>query len=1022
MKVKDIKMLKNKKTNEEFKYLIITDIGSTTTKGLLLEKKDSGYYKIAIANEPTTVEKPKEDVKIGIKSVIRKLEKKSKKQLLNSTKEQIKLREKISYLTTSSAGGGLQILVVGLTSFDTASSAKRAAFGAGGVILDTFAIDDKRTAIEQMEDMNILHPDLILFSGGIDDGALSGVVRLAEILSLANPNPKFKQTEKIPLIFAGNKEAVPFIKSSFSEQFALEIIPNIRPTMREENLEPATKKIHQLFLDNVMERAPGYSALKKLANDDIIPTPYGVLKSLEILGKSQNKNILSFDLGGATTDMFSNIQGKFFRTVSANIGMSYSCANVLSETEYKNIAKWLPSDYQEDVVRNYISNKTLYPNYLPENKSEQLIEKSIAKNAIYLAKKQHFAMNFETEQVGFLNKMHNKFKGKLSLEIIFNKLKNVKFQYKDLDIFIACGGIISHTDNPVETILMINDSLEPLGFTEIWKDRHFHTPHIGKLSQINQKAAQTYLLEQCFEKLAFIISPIKIPQIDTDILQITLEGLNKTKQINIKSEELKYIPNPENKKLKLKIKKHKKVIIQHKDEKLKFEIDMPILIDTRTVKNFDSERHLYKNFQEKEQLPKKSLEENYQKLVLHPEIKKEKSEIEIALPYAGTLNVQKGDKVKPDSLIGVNKYQPPKIFIIPLFKDPRKKLNSTLMKKYIRVKEGDEIRVGTTLISMPSNVKEDGEIDKSISAKLQKWHYNLKSNVRGKITKINFDSGMIIAREIQDYSTKPVKVKIAPKLGVPPNKIKKYMRKNIKDFVHRDDIIASRLSGRFMTDEEKTHAEDDKALSSNSFLSYQNLMNQKGAFMVKSPTAGTLTNIDTEKGSVTIEYQFKEKKKYANLYGKVLNTKNNTAVTINYNGYKIQGIIGFGKENHGIIHFISDELQTDNLKNKIVISSSKIDKDLLQKLINEKVAGLITPSIDNSVITKHIDKEIGIALTGRENIAFPIIITEGFGNFNMRKEYQEFLKNSHGKFCYMNPHTQIRAGVTRPTIIIQEIR
>ena len=142
--------------------IVITDVGSTTTKALLLKKVNSDFKITAIADTPTTVEKPFENVNIGVFNSLEKLQKETNCKLLkpNSDNNNLDFCDDIFYLTTSSAGGGLQILVIGLTMFDSASSGKRTAYGAGGVILDTFAIDDKRSSLEQMTTMKILHPEL----------------------------------------------------------------------------------------------------------------------------------------------------------------------------------------------------------------------------------------------------------------------------------------------------------------------------------------------------------------------------------------------------------------------------------------------------------------------------------------------------------------------------------------------------------------------------------------------------------------------------------------------------------------------------------------------------------------------------------------------------------------------------------------------------------------------------------------------------------------------------------------------
>jgi len=218
--------------NDTVRFYLITDIGSTTTKAILIDAQNAKLLGIEHAN--TSVEAPVNDVKIGIFNSIKALEKSTATPLLTRSADASNLtfEQGIKYLSTSSAGGGLQILVIGLTLFDSGGSARRAAYGAGGIILDVFAVNDNRSSVQQMLAMRNLRPDIILLSGGTDGGALSSVLRLAEILRIAKPMPKFVTSEKIPAIYAGNQDAIEMIKRMISEDFELSILPNIRPTLR----------------------------------------------------------------------------------------------------------------------------------------------------------------------------------------------------------------------------------------------------------------------------------------------------------------------------------------------------------------------------------------------------------------------------------------------------------------------------------------------------------------------------------------------------------------------------------------------------------------------------------------------------------------------------------------------------------------------------------------------------------------------------------------------------------------------
>src|SRR5579871_1823775 len=60
---------------EDIRRIVATDCGSTTTKAILIEKNDKGEYRLVARGEaPTTVERPFEDVTLGVLNSITELE------------------------------------------------------------------------------------------------------------------------------------------------------------------------------------------------------------------------------------------------------------------------------------------------------------------------------------------------------------------------------------------------------------------------------------------------------------------------------------------------------------------------------------------------------------------------------------------------------------------------------------------------------------------------------------------------------------------------------------------------------------------------------------------------------------------------------------------------------------------------------------------------------------------------------------------------------------------------------------
>ncbi|GAI63053.1 unnamed protein product, partial [marine sediment metagenome] len=337
------------------KRILATDCGSTTTKAILIEKKGEEYRLVVRGEAPTTVEAPFEDVTKGVLNAVMEVEELSGTKLLDGENiiKGVKDKEGVDlYVSTSSAGGGLQMMVAGVVLTMTAESAARAALGAGAIVMDVIASNDGRLPHEKIQRIRNLRPDMILLSGGIDGGTVSHVVELAELIKAADPQPRFGVGYELPVIYAGNKDARDIILKTLKENTALVIVENLRPVLERENLSPARNKIHDQFMEHVMAHAPGYKDLMKKTDVPIMPTPGAVGLLVEIVAKKEKIDAIGVDIGGATTDVFSVFQGIFNRTVSANLGMSYSISNVLAETGIENIMRWLPEDIDERSLRN----------------------------------------------------------------------------------------------------------------------------------------------------------------------------------------------------------------------------------------------------------------------------------------------------------------------------------------------------------------------------------------------------------------------------------------------------------------------------------------------------------------------------------------------------------------------------------------------------------------------------------------------------------------------------------------------
>tara|TARA_B110000263_G_scaffold140993_1_gene122265 strand:+ start:723 stop:2507 length:1785 start_codon:yes stop_codon:yes gene_type:complete len=510
------------KNLKDIKIILATDCGSTTTKAILIEFIDNEYRLTFRGEAPTTVEAPFEDVTCGVVNAIIELEELSGRKILIDDKI-ISPRSNDTgvdlYISTSSAGGGLQMMVAGVVKNMTGESAQRAALGAGSIVMDVISSNDGRKYHEKVQKIRQLRPDMILLSGGIDGGTKSHVVELAEIIKTANPNPRLGNNFKIPIIYAGNKDAVSDIKKRLDDITDLKIVDNIRPTLDKENLRPSRDKIHDLFMEHVMAQAPGYDKLLTWTDYPIIPTPGAVGKIIKKIANNENISVIGVDIGGATTDVFSVFNKKFNRTVSANYGMSYSICNVLAEAGIENISRWLSSDIDEKDLTNRIANKMIRPTTIPQTLEELIIEQSIAREALRLSFIQHKEFAVSLKGVQQERTISDTFDQTMSGETLVNM--------NELDMIVGSGGVLSHAPRREQAYRMLVDAFLPEGITQIAVDSIFMMPQLGVLSEVHEKAAVEVFNKDCLVRLGSCIAPIGEENIDDDILEYFFEFNDK---------------------------------------------------------------------------------------------------------------------------------------------------------------------------------------------------------------------------------------------------------------------------------------------------------------------------------------------------------------------------------------------------------------------------------------------------------------------------------------------------------------
>ena len=324
-------------------------------------------------------------------------------------------------------------------------------------------------------------------------------MEMAEVVAAAKPQPRLGSRFQLPVIYAGNVDARSRIAETVQDVTALIVVDNLRPTLEQENLAPARAEIQEEFLRHVMSQAPGYSKLMQWVDADIMPTPAAVGDIMQQIAREQGINIVGVDIGGATTDVFSVFGGTFNRTVSANLGMSYSISNVCAEATMPNILRWVHFDMDERELRNRVKNKMIRPTTIPQSLEALVFEQAVAREALRLAYEQHKEFATTLKGVQQQRSVGDTFSQETGGQTIVDNMK--------LDLLVASGGVLSHAPRMHQTAMLLIDAFQPEGFTTLAKDSIFMMPHLGVAAQVHPRAAMEVFEKDCLVYLGTCVAP-----------------------------------------------------------------------------------------------------------------------------------------------------------------------------------------------------------------------------------------------------------------------------------------------------------------------------------------------------------------------------------------------------------------------------------------------------------------------------------------------------------------------------------
>ena len=198
---------------------------------------------------------------------------------------------------------------------------------------------------------------------------------------------------------------------------------------------------------------------------------------------------------------------------------------------------------------------------------------------------------------------------------------------------------------------------------------------------------------------------------------------------------------------------------------------------------------------------------------------------------------------------------------------------------------------------------------------------------------------------------------------------------------------------------------------------------------LNAPTTGTIEFFTELNGHLGIRHPSSTLSIDAYIGGTIVDMEEGKSVTIETNAAVIQGIFGVGGERHGVVTVVpvSADEQVElkhlegmrrKLKGSILVGGSCFSHAAISFASANEVRGIVTASIDATTLAEYVGYEIGVSITGDEDIATTLIVTEGFGRLPMAQRVISLAESLNGQPASLNGATQVRAGATRPEVVV----
>jgi hypothetical protein len=470
--------------------LLLLNVGTTHTRASLVDIVERQYRMVATADCNTTADAPYSDVGEGVRAALDQLSNLVGCEFFDETGQLIVPSRGSgsgvdAVVLTLSLQADVRVALVGLLPDISLRSVRKLTESAPVRVVAEISLGDKRTDEGRMDALCQAKPDLILVAGGSEGGASEAVLRLMEVVGLSI---YMMPPESRPqVLFLGNSAVAGKVQEMLKAcQCNVTVARNIRPSLDSEELDPGRVALNEMTAQILRARLGGIEGLLSWTGGVLTPSPLGLGTVIQLLGRTAppKKGALGISVGSGSTTLAAGFGDTMELSVRPDLNLGRNAPRLLEQTSWRDIVRWLPMEFSESALSDYLHNKTLFPRTIPMTAEDLRIEMALVRELIRAslrAASPSWRVPFSWPWAGLL---------------------------PPVACILGSGSVFTSVPKPGYSALMLLDALQPPGVTNLILDAQNMICAVGAAGRVNPLAVVQVLDSPAFPRLATAICPV----------------------------------------------------------------------------------------------------------------------------------------------------------------------------------------------------------------------------------------------------------------------------------------------------------------------------------------------------------------------------------------------------------------------------------------------------------------------------------------------------------------------------------